>query len=471
MLNVLNSLKPIKFGVELEDFVVKVLDGIPEYREFMTVDELNRSSEKLVSKHGDKASLFEVGTARNGEPIKCLKIEGGEVNALLFAFPHPNEPIGSMTLEYLSWMLVSNDEFRRRMNTTWYLVKCVDPFGARLNEGWFKGRWSLKKYALNYYRPPGYKQVEWTFPIEYKTLRFDRPLPETKALMKLMDDIRPDFMASLHNAGFCGAYFYLSDPLPEVYDKLHKIAERFNIPIHLGEPEVPYVVKLADAVFKMPTVTDAYEYYARYLKKDPAEVIRSGASSDEYVKRINKDALTVVCEVPYIYDDRIADTTPIGIKRRDIIMLGIRKTRRNLRELKRRLEKVEPYVRKDSPFYEALSEFIRVGFESLKAEENWAKRDPSTDRQATVSEAFDTVAAGVYFYGTLRYGLFYRLVSEGGVDAEELKKHRRWSLKRISQMESEFTKLSNYKVISIRNLVGVQLGTILYTLSTKLKLG
>ncbi|RLE51733.1 MAG: peptidase M14, partial [Candidatus Methanomethylicota archaeon] len=149
----------------------------------------------------------------------------------------------------------------------------------------------------------------------------------------------------------------------------------------------------------MPTTIEAYEYYAKHLKKDPAKVIKSGASSDEYAKRVNEKVLTVVCEVPYIYDDRVANTTPIGIKRRDVILLGIRKSRKLLKELQKRLSEAEPLVNMESPFYESLSEFLRLGLEHLKAEENWAKKDPSTDRQATVSEAFDSIAARVYFYG------------------------------------------------------------------------
>ena len=453
----------------MEKLIWRILNEIPYYKEFMTVDELNESSEKLVSEYSNIAEIFEIGNARNGESIKCLKIGSGENNVLLFAFPHPNEPIGSMTLEYLSWKLVTDDEFRKSFNVTWYLIKCIDPFGARLNEGWFKGEWTPKKYALNYYRPPGFKQVEWTFPIEYKTLKFNKPVPETRALMKLIDNIKPIFMASLHNAGFCGAYFYLSDPLPKVYSKLHEVAGKFEIPIHLGEPEVPYVIKFADAIFKMPTVIETYEYYLKHSKRDPAEIIKSGASSDEYAKRVNRDVLTVVCEVPYIYDDRVANTTPIGIKRRDIILLGVKKRRKMYRELRKRLDLVEPYIDKESPFYESLSEFIRIGLESLKAEENWAKRDPSTDRQATVGEAFDTIASNVYFYGMLRYGLFYRLVEEKVKEVNELWKHYKWALRKIDFLNNEFNKLSEYKVIPIRNLVGVQLGTILFTLKEKLE--
>lgn len=456
-------------GVELEDIIWWILNDIPDFREFMTVDELNMSSRELASQYPDIVSMFRIGDARNGEPINCLRIGSGELTALLFAFPHPNEPIGSMTLEYLSRRLCVDDAFRGKMNTTWYIIKCADPFGARLNEGWFKGDWSPRKYALNYYRPPGYKQIEWTFPIEYKTLKFDKPTPETRALMNLINEIKPDYVSSLHNAGFCGAYFYLSDPIPNVYDKIQMVASKFNIPLHLGEPEVPYANKFADAVFKMPTVVEEYEYLAKHLNKDPSEVIRSGASSDEYVKNVNKDALTVVCEVPYIYDDRIADTTPVGIRRRDVILLEAEKTRRQLVELKKRLEIIKHYVDESSPFYEALSEFIRIGLESVKARKNWARKDPSTVRQATVSELFDNMVARVYFYGMLRLGLFYRLTCEKPEEST-LKEHSKWSLKKVELMCKEFMDLSNYSVIPIRNLVGVQLGSILYTLTAKLSL-
>lgn len=455
--------------IQVKGIFNKVLERIPSYKEFLTVDELNNSSKKLVEEYPDKASLLKIGKARNDEDIFCLRIGDGDLRALLFAFPHPNEPIGSMTLEYLSWKLAEEDEFRNKTNTTWYIIKCIDPFGARLNEGWFKVKWTPRKYALNYYRPPGFKQVEWTFPIEYKTLKFNSPVPETKALMKIIDEIKPDFIASLHNAGFCGTYFYLSRSTPEIYDKLHGVSNKFGIPIHMGEPETPYIIKFSDAIFKMPSVTEAYEYIAKHSKKDPAQVIKHGASSDEYARRVNENVLTIVCEVPYIYDDRISNTTKIGVKRRDVILLGLNFQKKQLKKISEKLGEIEPHVNKESPFYEALSEFIRVGREYLKAEEKWAKTSLETDRQATVAEAFDAAGAVMYFYSMLRLGLFYRLVKERVTEEDKLKKYYKWVLEEVKKLEEEFKKLAEYKVISIRNLVGVQLGAILYGMWSKMK--
>lgn len=79
----------------------ELLRYVPDYREFMTVDELNTSSQRLADEH-DHVEFFRIGESTEGEPISALKIGEGSRNALPFGFPHPNEPIGSMTLEYLS---------------------------------------------------------------------------------------------------------------------------------------------------------------------------------------------------------------------------------------------------------------------------------------------------------------------------------------------------------------------------------
>ena len=97
-------------------------------------------------------------------------------------------------------------------------------------KGGFKGLFDAYTYASNFYRPAGKDQVEWTFPIQYKTLHFDSPLPETQALMNLIDEAKPHFLYALHNAGLGGAYFYINKPLPALYPELHRAIENLNIP-------------------------------------------------------------------------------------------------------------------------------------------------------------------------------------------------------------------------------------------------
>ena len=94
------------------------------------------------------------------------------------------------------------------------MIPVADPDGLVLNEGWFKGAFSPLRYALDFYRPPHREQVEWSFPVDYKTLHFTTPAPETATVMRVMERVRPRVFYSLHNAGFCGVYFYVSRDRP-----------------------------------------------------------------------------------------------------------------------------------------------------------------------------------------------------------------------------------------------------------------
>lgn len=79
-----------------------ILEQVPDYESFYTVDQMNASSEKLAQEHPGKVKVFTIGRSRKGEAIQALRIGNGQKTALLFGFPHPNEPIGSMTLDYLA---------------------------------------------------------------------------------------------------------------------------------------------------------------------------------------------------------------------------------------------------------------------------------------------------------------------------------------------------------------------------------
>ncbi len=446
--------------------VIKCVDSVPEYSDFLTVSELYKSTRELASKYSDQVEVIEAGVARTGDPVLAIKVGEGRRTVLAFGFPHPNEPIGSLVLEYLSRYLVENPELWKLTNTTWIIVKVADVYGAKLNEGWFKGPFSIRKYIRNYYRPPAYLQVEWTFPIEYKELKWDKPTPETRAIMKLIDDYRPDFIFSLHNSSFTGVYFYLSKPVPQLYPYLHEAAKRHNIPLHLGEPEVPYAKKLTDAVFKLISTKEYYDFLEQQLGKVPIEKIKHGGSSMDYAERLGKDFLEVVIEVPYIVDDRIFNTTPIGVPRRDIILLTISKLREELSELKRYFEKVESKSSRENPFTEALRYFLEILEVNLEAEEKWAKTAKETLRSATVAETFDEYVSNYLWSRMLRWGLLYRAIK---YEVERGTKELEQLLKEIDQKLEQMTKIfeyyAQYRTLPIKSLVQTQLYTILMTVA------
>ena len=454
--------------MELEKVVNELLESVPPYTEFMTVDELVESSRRLVSRHSDVAELVEAGPSRTDTPVYALVIQGGdEKRVLAFAFPHPNEPIGSLTLEYLSWRLAENRDLLKKLGATWIIVKVADVYGARLNEGWFKGPFDVKKYVLNYYRPPPHKQVEWSFPIEYKELRFTTPIPETRALMKLIDEWRPTHIYSLHNAGFTGTYYYITRRPPEdVLDVLTKIPKRYGVPIHRGEPEAPYMEKIAEGVFKMPSTKMIYDWMEKYLGRPPVDAIKHGGSSYDYALRVNPEVLELVCEVPYIYDDRLDVELEVGIPRREFLRIVLSKERNFLENFRKLMERIEKFVRPGNPFYEALSSFIEIEEKRLEAEEKWVETSKELDESATVAQIFDAYLR-TYWRPLFRYGLLYRSanyeISKGATEPA-LQEIREEALKNIDRYLETFNKLCRYRVIPVQSLVRIQVASIVATL-------
>lgn len=435
-----------------------VMKEVPEYETFYTADELKTSSEKLVREHPDRVKIFEIGKSRKGEKIEALKIGKGKKVALLFGFPHPDEPIGSMTLEYLSWK-IAEDKTLEKLDFTWYIVKCVGPDGARLNEGWFKGPFTPLNCALNYYRPPGHQQIEWNFPIKYKTLVWDKPIPETRALMRVIDDVKPRFMYSLHNSGFGGVYFYVSSPCKPLYSKFQNLAKNEKLPLHLGEPETPYMEKLAQAIFKMPTAVEGYEFLKKHTKKDPAKIINFGTSSDDYARRV-ASTFTLVCEMPYYYDARIGDASESDMTRKEAVLESIKFAEERHSFIKEKYSEAKANIASNKakqPFIDAIEDSLEHFPDNIEVQKHWVKTDPKLKRKATVAEKFDSCVLS-RFYGLLSLGILYRCIRD-----KKNEKTENEVLQNIKKWNRELEKQLSYKVIPIRSLVRVQLGSALVT--------
>jgi len=439
-----------------------ILEDVPDYEVFLTVDELRASAQALAQAHPDVVSLMPVGHSRSGDPIEALKIGGGAKKALLFAMPHPNEPIGSMMLEYLSRRLATDDALRRSLGYTWHIIKCIDPDGTRLNEGWFKGPFSIGNYARHYYRPPSYQQVEWTFPIDYKTLHFHDPLPETQALGALIERVRPDFFYSLHNSGFGGAYFYLSEEAPALYEPFHALVRSQDLPLHLGEPELPHAIEYTKAIFRLPQISEVYDFLAEQTGQDPANIISGGTSSFDYASTLG-DPLCLVCEMPYFYNPAIHDTSASDLTRREAILQMVARAREDFDFFQAQYQAVEDELTIPSPFRDPIEELLRVFPHRMAAQENWARTDPKTDRTATVAEKFDNLVAH-RFYRLLSGGMLVRMletqIAAAGESPALVEACRKVSAFFESNVEALEVDL-DYTVIPIQKLVRVQLGSAL----------
>ncbi len=441
-----------------------VVDSIPDYKAFLTVDEMDASTLELAKLFPQHVSVREVGKTRGGHGLLCMTISCGDENApnaLMLGCPHPNEPIGVMMLEHMTRALAENEALRKQLGYNWHIVKAWDADGLRLNEGWLKGPFTLTNYFRNFFRPAGYEQVDWTFPISYKKLNVNNPIPETKAAMELIDELKPKFIYTLHNAGFGGTYWYMTKPLPRLFDTLKGIAVSFSVPPHLGEPESAASEVYAPAFYSNLGIRSAYDY-AEALGRDMDEYAashRSGDCSASYALQ-RWDSFTLLTELPYFYDPRIADQSDSGMTRLEASIQRWDENDASTAEVRAIIDPVSDKISPDCPFLKAVINFTTSNGNVALTRQK-AAGDPEYQRNATVAEHFDNLLVS-RFYKALTYGMALRSL-EGAVatnpgDAPLLKARDDMSAafdRKAGWLEAQM----NYSVVPIRNLVAIQLAS------------
>ena len=436
--------------------LAQISRDIPEYDHFLTIDELTASTHQLVRDYPELASMRIVGQTRQGDPIELLTIKGGEKQAFVFGGPHPNEPIGTMTIEYLTRRLCEDEALRAELGYTWHFIKSIDSDGMRLNEGWFKGPFTPSNYARHFYRPAPFDQIEWTFPVDYKDLHFHSPLPETQALMDVIDEVKPALIYSLHNAGFGGVYYYVSEQCPPLYDIFSQIPTWYDLALDLGEPEVPYVDQFAPAIFGMIYTSKSYDYLEQNGVANPAEAMQSGTSSAEYASKYGSFYLVV--ELPYYDDPRVNDQSLSDTLRRDAILKGLDLADEFDGWINAHLEKVSGDLQIETPFHRAVKAFMKGGKAQREAERQWAQTSEETQRPASQAELFSNLF-GSRFYRLLILGMFARMM-EAEIAADNgsplIAEARDEALAYLKQQSESLESQLNYRALPIRSLVGVQ---------------
>lgn len=456
----------------MEEIFQKLIEEIPDYKEFFTVQEMDEHSRELARQHPESTSIFEIGHTREGRPLLCLKIGQGDRNALMFGCPHPNEPIGAMLLEYVSQRLAESQELRDALGYTWYIVKAWDADGLVKNEGWLKGPYNIYNYGRNFFRPAGYQQVDWTFPIDYGALHFHDVLPETRAMMDLIDEIQPEFIYALHNAGFGGTYWYESIPTPEIYEELHKIPRKYQLPLSLGAAESPANTEYAPAIYKCGGIRDEYDYLIKYGGQGEAAalaMITCGDNSSSYAYE-KYGSFTLLTELPYFYDPRIEDVSASDMTRIEVLQQSARETDAINQDLHRILSLSRKWLGANNPFAAAVLDFCKEG--GSTASLNQAASDPAFQKPASQAEKLDQLVVSK-FYKMICYGMLVR------ANEEELKRDTGEEEERTAALQAGYdaaleglkaiTKFLEdhlqYSVVPIRKLIAVQLESGLVVLS------
>lgn len=432
----------------------RLLDDIPHYEAFLTVDEMDASSIQLAKEYPEQVTLLELGYSKDNHPIYGLKIGNGSKAGLMYGSPHPNEPMGSMLLEYLSRKMVEDPEFLDAYDYTWYLIKCIDVDGTKKNEKWFKPPFSITNYARHFFRPAGHQQVEWTFPITYKNYSFNKPIPETVSLMNLIDEIKPTFVYSLHNAGFGGTYWYIGKDLPSAWEKLYKVSADQDIPLSLGEPEVNYIPELAPAIFKMFGTKEIYDYYEAFGNKPPEALIQTGTSAHGYCEAQGYDSTVLVTELPYFYEPAIEDHTTLEITREASFLEGLDFSYEE--SLKQEAFYKQIPHHKNNQYLMMIETSLDSHKDHYETSKNFVQSNEAYQALCKVSEDFDNSKVK-RFYNLLSWSLLLRGIDEEIDKGQDLHELRKSVQEAFEKRALETEALLNYEFIPIRKLIHVQL--------------
>lgn len=444
----------------LEDILERVR-RVPAVRDFPTVDALLAWFDALADAHPGLVARRRIGTSRLGEPLWMYSVGDGPRPQLLFAGVHPNEPIGFRTLQHLAAELVADGALRAASASTWHLVPCIDPDGTRLNEGWFADPADRTSYARRFYRPAPAEQVEWAFPFAYQDAYFDAVIPETQALMRVIDDVRPEMMMSLHNAEMGGVYYYLSDDVPGLVPALHAVPKALGLPLDTGEPESPALRRIAPAVFWAMSTRDEYDYLTD-LGLDAASMV-GGESSAAYAAR--HGTVSLIAELPYWSHPLAADDTATSADYADVVRAkgeGMADLGATLTAL---LDEARPDLTVRTPFLRASEAFVPMMALSGRSEIARADRlgRDAASRPATAAEVFSNEDVVRCF--RLRFGGILLRALDAEVTAGIATARVRRVLDRGHEVYegwvAEAEGVTGVEVLPVEQLVGVQYGAAL----------
>ncbi|MGW4200994.1 M14 family zinc carboxypeptidase [Streptomyces sp. NPDC004726] len=354
--------------------------AIPSIDRFPSVDEMQAELDRLAAGYPELVEIRRIGTSRQGEPIRMLSIGSGERNVLVFGGPHPNEPVGALTVRELGRALCADDALRKDLGCRWHFVPCVDPDGARLNEGWYARPDSRERYGREFYRPAGDEQVEWTFPHLSGPGYFDRMLPETVALTRVIDELKPAVMCSLHNGEYGGVFHYVSTADPDLAARLAAVPGYEDLPLHKAVWEIPASNLIAPGVILAPGIAET-------TAAMPAGVeAATGASSMDYAAPYG--TVSVITEVPYWEDESAADTSPCGRTFGEIVGEIITACEETAQQLTGLIEDAGNDLTLDTPFRRAFQDGLRGLAEMSSGWRALLSDADAAGRSATVSEEF-----------------------------------------------------------------------------------
>lgn len=264
---------------------------LPELR-YPTLTELILSARALAAHRPGLCTLRQVGASRAGRPLHLLSIGHARRAVLVVAGAHSNEPTGGSTLLAVAERVLRERELRA--DTSWHFLLCADPDGASLHVT--PAPRTLFDYHRGFFRPAAPEQPEWA----PAALPPDRLPPETRALTRVIDELRPYLQVTLHGTDLGGSWVQLTKDVPGLAEPFAKSAAELHIPVETGASDAAGWPASGPGVHVMPAPGAGAAY--------PSMPDDARSSTWYHVHRYG--GLTAVVEVPMWASDLVDDPAP-----------------------------------------------------------------------------------------------------------------------------------------------------------------
>ncbi|WP_405647966.1 M14 family zinc carboxypeptidase [Streptomyces uncialis] len=412
---------------------------IPEIRGYPTLNELHHTAKAIRRGFPKRVELRTLGRSRGGQDMLMLSVGKGRNNALVLGGPHPNEPTGFLTALHLARLAAEHPDLAEGLDVTWHIVLCMDPDAMRLGQGWYGGPHTIRNYYGKFYRPAFRNQVEWTFPVEGG---FDRPLPETRQLMAVIDELKPKLVYTLHSSDFTGFHFMMNRDVPELVSGVERAIAQRGLPFHAA-PTDGEATPLGRGAFLLP----------KTFATTSGEQLVPGASSIQYAER--HGALGILPETAMWHSPGFGNTRGSGHRYSTLAGRAADEVERDGEMLAEVVRRTSDRLPRHSPYSAAVTENLESIERSVRAYRRMAS-EPAYDREATVAERSDLL----WMNHTLCLrpgGMLLQMLEGVSDDTRDIRRMRKelreWFVRRCAQMRRQFPG----RAVDLRDLTALQL--------------
>ncbi|MFI0900830.1 M14 family zinc carboxypeptidase [Streptomyces sp. NPDC020983] len=256
---------------------------------YPTVSGVAAAARLLSARHPDLVRMRLAGESRTGRPLWLLSVGHGRRHALVVAGPHADEQAGGGTALWLAEQAVTDRRRLADLDLTWDFLLCLDPDGTVLNQTGPAGRRPPAVHFRHTYRPAARDQPEWATP-------FRAPgdeLPETYALLALIDELRPFVQCTLHGTDVGGGRVQLTGDVPGLAEPFGKYAAELDVPVQTGTYDALFWDCAGPGVYVLPPGAG-----------------RQRLDGSTWCRPHRHGGLTAIVEVPMWATRRVSDPAP-----------------------------------------------------------------------------------------------------------------------------------------------------------------